>query len=125
MTKENLLKLLHAIADKKDVEFFDSENWLSVGDGWEGMSQLLFYIKDVSSNCINYRIKPEPKLVPFTFEDKDLFKDKWFKFGDSISRIQYINKTGIHVGANHFNWIELLNQAKFEDGSPCGKYINE
>ena len=28
MTKENLLELLNAIADKKDVEFFDSDRWI-------------------------------------------------------------------------------------------------
>ena len=47
MTKKNLLKLLNAIADKKDVEFFDSDKWILLEKGWEGMSELLFYIDEV------------------------------------------------------------------------------
>jgi len=73
----------------------------------------------------NYRIKAKPKLVPFTFEDNLLFRDKWIRFGDSISKIQYINKTVVFVGANRFSYREFLNQAHFEDGSPCGKFVEE
>lgn len=62
MTKANLLKLLHAIADKKDVEFFDSDKWILLSKGWEGMSELLFYIEEVSNNYKNFRIKSESKF---------------------------------------------------------------
>ena len=62
MTKKNLLKLLHAIADKKDVEFFDSDKWILLSKGWEGMSELLFYIEEVCGNYKNFRIKSESKL---------------------------------------------------------------
>ena len=59
MTKENLLELFHAVADKKDVEFFDSDKWILLAKGWEGMSELLFYVEEVSSNYKNYRVKLE------------------------------------------------------------------
>jgi len=34
-------------------------------------------ISDFHAFNNEFRIYSEPNLVPFTFEDKDLFKDKW------------------------------------------------
>ena len=74
-----------------------------------------------------YRIKPQPKLVPFTFEDKDLFKDKWFrlKTTSGLFKASYIDKSLIAIGASQNSYSELMQLFEFEDGFPCGKYINE
>ena len=74
-----------------------------------------------------YRIKSEPKLVPFTFEDKDLFKNKWFKLKTTsgLFKASYIDKSLIAIGASQNSYSELMQLFEFEDGSPCGKYINE
>jgi hypothetical protein len=77
-----------------------------------------------------YRVKPEPKLVPFTFEDNLLFKDKWVKLNNtSLCRIVRFSKESVSIAnelnINSYSYIELLRYAKFEDNSPCGKYIEE
>ena len=74
-----------------------------------------------------YRIKSEPKLVPFTFEDKNLFKDKWVveKGYTALNRIEKIAFGEILLGAKNFTYSEMLHRCEFEDGSPCGKYVNE
>ena len=75
------------------------------------------------------RIKPEPKLVPFTFEDNKLFRDKWIYSKRNefpgVLRILSYNNSNIHVEFRAIGYSSLLRDCEFEDGSPCGKYINE
>ena len=75
-----------------------------------------------------YRIKPQPKLVPFTFEDNLLFRDKWIRQKDlkALSRLSWFGPISISLGDNNkMTYIQLLDNFEFEDGSPCGKYTNE
>ena len=91
-------------------------------DLWEETNTL-----DVDSDICIYRIKPKPKLVPFTFEDRELFKDKWFrlKTTSGLFKASYIDGSLITIGASQNSYSELMQLFEFEDGSPCGKYINE
>ena len=87
-------------------------------------------IKDMSSFCAfnnEFRIFEEPKLVPFTFEDNLLFKDKWliFKNDRFMCKIIEFDKKEVYFKAHNYTYYDLLNMFTFEDGSPCGKYINE
>jgi len=72
-----------------------------------------------------YRIKPQPRLVPFIFEDRDLFKDRWFKFKNcsTLCKITGMNKDEVYFGEHIFSYESLLKYFTFEDNSPCGKYI--
>ena len=76
-----------------------------------------------------YRIKEEPKLVPFTFEDNLLFRDKWIYNKEEklpgMMRILSYNNSNIHIEFRAIGYVTLLKEYVFEDGSPCGKYINE
>ena len=93
-------------------------------DLWEETNTL-----DVDSDICIYRIKPKPKLVPFTFEDNKLFRDKWIysKINEfpGVLRILSYNNSNIHVAFRAIGYSSLLRDCEFEDGSPCGKYINE
>ena len=105
--------------------------------GWIDLSELLGEdIKQatvkVGGEYLDLRIKPEPVLVSFTFEDKDLFKDRWVKVKNSyggsgsLNKIVNVNSTGvIFINANGSiikkTYEELLKQCYFEDDSPCGK----
>ena len=86
MTKKNLLKLLNAIADKKDVEFFDSDKWILLEKGWEGMSELLFYIDEVCGNYKNFRIKPQSESTKSTRKSGcywiKAFKDAYWEIAE-------------------------------------------
>ena len=78
-----------------------------------------------------YRIKPEPKYIPFTFEDSKLFRDKWvyLKAQKTLTRIIHIQDDlirSVTIGTGeYFSYSELLRSFEFEDGSPCGKYVEE
>lgn len=86
----------------------------------------------------DYRIKPEPKLVPFTFEDRALFRDKWLKVVNSLShhyshetRILRIRKNDVELidNSGHLTIIGyealLVNYVFADTGEPCGKLIEE
>ena len=76
-----------------------------------------------------YRIKPQPKLVPFTLEDNKLFRDKWIKSKKNalpgVFRVISCNESNIHIEFGAIGYASLLDEFIFEDGSPCGKYITE
>lgn len=80
-----------------------------------------------------YRIKPEPKYIPFTFEDSKLFRDKWIVLkeehgsSEKLTRIIGICKDHIkHIIGGYITSVQykdLLRMYTFEDGSPCGKLV--
>ena len=79
-------------------------------------------------NYNHYRIKPQPKLVPFTFEDNKLFRDKWIieKIDRNfIGKITGFTNSQIQTTMQCIGYITLFKEYEFENGSPCGKYINE
>lgn len=90
-------------------------------DLWEETNTL-----DVDSDICIYRIKPKPKLVPFTFEDELLGRKIIYSDG-TRAMITAQKKDGVYIGGslNLTSYSSLISTTKFEDGSPCGKYINE
>ena len=117
MNKERakeLLPIIEAFVNGKVIEYLFVGEWrVATCPDW--------------TPGVKYRIRQEPKLVPFTFEDKNLFKDKWVveKGYTALNRIEKIAFGGILLGAKNFTYSEMLHRCEFEDGSPCGKYINE
>ena len=123
MTREQakeLLPIINAFAEGKQIEYYDSSvnAWLSANSPtWRSE--------------FTYRVKPEKKLIPFTFEDKDLFKGKFVKYVKSDDMLNHycINGFGkeyiqLSNGKTHF-YETMLALYEFEDGSPCGKLIEE
>ena len=121
MTKDEAKKLsdiLKAYSEGKIIEVSNN------GSKW---AELNMSYPDNIFKYNQHRIKPEPKLVPFTFEDKDLFKDKWFRLKTTggLFKASYIDESLITIDASQNSYSELMQLFEFEDGSPCGKYINE
>ena len=67
-----------------------------------------------------YRIKPEPKLVPFKFSDAKFLLGKIVKGRSCIFIISNVSEHGIYNSLGNYTFKELLNNCTFEDGSPCG-----
>lgn len=116
---KELLPIIKAFSEGKVIEFsrLNLEEW-NICENPEFMD----YNK--------YRIKQEPKLVPFTFEDNLLFRDKWIKYkrnSQDLIRITRVCSTFFYIEnmEDKLNYKDLLEIFEFEDGSPCGKYINE
>lgn len=74
---KELLPILKAYSEGEEIEFLTYTGWIP---------------KDTAASFIDsgtYRIKPKLKLVPFTFEDNLLFRDKWIRQKDlkALSRL--------------------------------------
>ena len=125
MTREKALELsniLKAYSEGKTIQVFDiSGQWFDI-DKITG-----FEMNKVTLWNLILRIKPEPKLVPFTFEDKNLFIGKIIKHRRSnlYNIIVGASPLSIWIGSvvNGLTYFELWENYEFEDGSPCGKYI--
>ena len=121
----DLLPILSALIDGKEIEYkiVREEN-----SCWKKMMVDTMCEYDFDLNLYEFRIKPERKLVPFTFEDAEFLignvivsKDKTLY--DTISRVSMSEEaSGSKVNRGYQNLFESFN---FLDGSPCGKYINE
>jgi hypothetical protein len=75
----------------------------------------------------DYRIKPEPKLIPFDFSDAEMLVNKIVKSKDG-SIVSLITDAGIGkvwVGKWGDTYDNLLKDYTFLDGSPCGKEVAE
>ena len=108
------IPFLEAIAEGKTVQMIlDNGRWINLTE------------PGFACEPDQYRIKPEPKLVPFTFEDRELFRDKWVKVKgvDSEYKINKIAFDQIQIGWNgNYKYETALEQLKFADGKPFGKY---
>lgn len=126
-----LADILIAYAEGKTIQRSLIDNkWKDLEDlKGEDLKQASIPIKGVN---FTLRIKPEPKLVPFTFEDNLLFRDRWIYmdlYKTTIQKIFQITKNDILLvyGAKSVRctYSNLLENYLFEDGTKCGKYINE
>ena len=124
MTKENAheyLPFVQALAEGKEIEVFNSDG------EWASIVNLNF-----NATPERYRIKPEKKIVPFTWDDRELFRGKWVvkKVDLSIGKskeylITCITDNEVHFGASEYTYTEFMNYFTFLDGSPCGKEVEE
>ena len=128
MTKETaseLAKIFQAYSEGKQIQINKHSN----DNEWDDINVISvdIYTKYLFEG-IRLRIKPESKYIPFTFEDRDLFKDKWMqRHGrQNLVRICTITKNEVFWDRNNScTYSELLARFEFEDGSPCGKLIKE
>lgn len=74
-----------------------------------------------------YRIKPEPKYIPFTWEDREELRGKWLKRKDyNVEKLPTtICNKDVMIGDQFYSYKELLKDFTFLDGTPCGKLVKE
>lgn len=110
-----LAPIIKAYGDNKEIEYFN-------GKEWESCEHSVGFLDKPEK----YRIKPQSKLVPFTFEDNLLGKIVVYS-DESKAMITAQKKDGVYIGGslNLTSYSNLMTFVKFEDYSPCGKYINE
>ena len=114
MTKEKikeLLPIIEAYINGKQIQSKTSET------EWQTCMDPKWF------DCCEYRIKPDKKLVPFTFEDRKLFIGQIIQ-SKTCQRIELISSATLnHVNGTTYR--SLLENWTFLDNSPCGKYIEE
>lgn len=125
MTKDEAKKLSDILKSYSEGKIIEVSN---NGSQW---AELNMSYPDVVFKYNQHRIKPEPKLVPFTFEDRQYFKNLWVKSKehDTLNSLVQISKDDVLMtyGVKNIRvtYSQLLKHYEFEDNSPCGKYINE
>ena len=118
---KTLLPILIAIENGQTVECRGT-----IGE-WYPITQdvhTTFYFDE----SYEFRVKPEQKLVPFTFEDAESLIGKVVKTkngGNIIGVVISIFNCVISMGGDKMTYNDLYRDFTFLDGSPCGKYINE
>ena len=108
-TIEEKIAVMQAFADGKEIECFSltQMKWIKVcSPRWDWFND-------------DYRVKPEPEYIPFTFEDSEFLIGKLVKSKDKIwvEMIVWCKGTSTSVD----NYKALLSDFTFLDGSPCGK----
>jgi len=107
-------KEIQAYADGKTIQaFFNKE--------WKDNEEPAFL------DCYEYRIKPEPKLIPYDFSDAEKLIGKVVKNKNDTYKciIISVSKDCVYMNNNTYSFRELLENNTYLDGSPCGKVVDE
>lgn len=117
---KKLLPIIQAYCAGKEIEIIIDNNWVVIDN------------PEFNTSWDLYRIKQEPEYVPFTFEDINLFGDKWFKnkviingsSSGNLFKPIHSNINGLSFFINEYkfySYVDILSTFVFLDGSPCGK----
>lgn len=118
---KTLLPILIALENGQTVEYK-----CLYGD-WRTVDLQIDDVYEFNRSTHQFRIKPEQKLVPFTFEDAESLIGKIIVSKDKTvyETINQLNINEINCSSYCYEYQYLLNYFTFLDGSPCGKYVNE
>lgn len=118
---DEMCAVMQAYKEGKTIEYrcgsFDDE-WAEIDDiHWDW-------------NGFDYRIKPEPKYVPYdsVFE---VDRSKWVRekvFPSKLKAITMIDTSNNRVFITATGWLilgEFFEYYEYEDGTPCGKLVSE
>lgn len=70
-----------------------------------------------------YRVKPEVKVKPYTWDDREILRDKWIKDKKGVQEYRidnFVNTPNSEFKINGISAEYLLSHFTFLDGSPCG-----
>ena len=124
-TTKQMIEVMQAFERGEKIEAFYNGVWEDI------------YIPEWSWGLRDYRIKPKPKYVPFDTAEEFLAANR--KHGliipigyEDKKLIAHVDKDGVLMLCNKRNdrivWVmfeEFLRDFKFEDGTPCGKEVEE
>lgn len=113
MTTEEKIKVMQGFIDGKKIEISSLRN-----DDWFD-----FLLDEPAWNweTNRYRIKEEPKYIPYSYEDDLLgMKVESKEFSDKFL-ITYQNNKKVWIEGSFCTYQELLDRYKKLDGTPCGK----
>ena len=112
MNIDEMIAVLTAFKEGKAIEIDINQNWFSINNNYKSWD---FCNK-------TYRIAPEPKLVPFDYNDNlvgKIVKHKTIPYRSIIIAQDIGNCI---IDRNFISYKDLLNNFTFLDGKPCGKY---
>lgn len=115
MTDDEIIEVVQGHKNGKTIQFF-----LELDREWKNVVGKPTWNFD----AITYRIKPEPKLRPYTYEEAleawklhKYVKNKTGHFASNILGMQYDK---IKLSENFVCYQTLLDYYTWEDDTPCG-----
>lgn len=98
-------------ADGKQIQY------QSEGEDWDDINDPAFF-----PDC-EYRVKPEPILIPFDYSDAEHLLGRVVTRKDVNKRaiIVEVREEGVVEGRTFHGYSAFLTTCLFADGSPCGK----
>jgi len=106
-------KEVEAWKDGKQIQYRIDEE-----DYWEDVDDPSFCTQ------YDYRVKPEPELIPFDYSDAEFLLGKALKSVDGtlMAMVHAVGETsGVRAGYITYSYNDFLKTFTFLDGSPCGK----
>ena len=126
MTREEakeFLPIIEAFSEGKTIQYrYKGRNI------WEDDGKMKSNLNFLASTY-EYRIKPESKYVPFTYEDRELFRGKWIKnkqSGDELLIVVINSNNSVSGFTNQISTVPLKDGFMywcFLDGTPFGKLV--
>lgn len=118
MTIKDMTEVMQAYEEGKKIQFTrkNEDDWSDiVGEPtWNW-------------NHYRYRIKTEPKYVPYD-SVSEVDRDKWVKDKTDGILSRIVGLDPIDNAVQFYGWCslkELFERYTYEDGSPCGKKVEE
>ena len=110
------IKVLRAFKRGSIIEYYNenSKMWLEIGNN---------RFTAFNFSRVRYRIKPRLTYIPFTWDDRELFRGKWarWKHQEKEFTIDCIVPEGLCFNGALFTYEHLLGTLEFIDGSKFGK----
>ena len=112
MNIDEMIAVLTAFKNGKDIELDINQNWFSIPENynkWDFVNH-------------TYRIVLQPKLIPFDYNDDlvgKVIKAKNFYYRGMITAQ---DKLKCDIKLDRLSYASLLSDFTFLDGKPCGKY---
>jgi hypothetical protein len=74
-------------------------------------------------DAYDYRINPQPQLIPFDFSDAEMLIGRMVKSKDGkiVSVITDLTRNTVWMSASDKSYNELLSEFTFLNGTPCGQ----
>lgn len=105
---KKLLPFVQAMADGKTVETCVRGDWFEK------------YNNEWSAHCV-YRVKPEPKLRPYTREEWEKVDKVRHSVEGSVHAVMSVYEGGIYVHSRgSYEFSTAFRSFTHLDGSPCG-----
>ena len=116
----NLLPILQAFAEGKEIQYKDNGSWVDFDKG-EGLA-----ILQALSYPSNYRIKPDPKYRPFKDAEEcwnEMLKHQpfgWVRINNDRYCITSVVNNDVYIDDTIINNLDAFDNYTFADGTPFG-----
>ena len=119
MTREDLVKNWNIIEHFKNGGRVQSKNMN--GDWVDSVNPSFDFCS------WEYRIKPSPKIVPYTFDDAEHLIGRVVKHKKrpELMVVTLVNSNGVGIANTCYTFSDLVNDFTFPDGRPCGNIVED